>query len=89
MIPSNRYFKCIETGEEFRLYTDPDRGTFELFRGADALEPAYIVHNLSLTLKLSSGRRIELLPFTFYRYKEGEHATHIRYEGYKRFERVN
>lgn len=95
MIPTQRTFRDIETGEYFRLYEHPERHTFKLISdGSKKFAPGtevngfYICAHCGVDIKINSQKIVNLDMGSFYNLKEGEKITHKKFFMQKRFSKV-
>lgn len=100
MRPTQRTFTDVETKEVFRLHTDDNTHVPALISDGSKVHTKgtqvngfYIAGHTSVTIKLNTGKIIEVCQGEFYNLKETEagiieEVTHKKYAGFKRFTKV-
>jgi len=97
MQATQRTYTNVETGFNCRLYTSLDGSKFHLIY-EDNEPPApvegtevdrfYLAAHSGATIKLNTGKKLEVSRGEFYNLKEGEQVTHRKFTGFSKFKKV-
>jgi hypothetical protein len=76
-IPTERIFTCVETGHKYRLYIHPEKKNNKLISEiGHSPEFGFYASSFAQTIKLNTGKIVELQAMSFYALKEVERVTH-------------
>ena len=98
IVPTQRVFKDVETGQDFRLYTDDTQSKYQLiteggnkptdYAKGTQVNGFYICAHTGVTIKINGSKEVSLPRGTFYNIKEDEVITHKKFIGFKKFTKV-
>ena len=96
MQATQRTFKDVETGYNFRLYTSQDASKYHLIaegqhdKMADGCEVNgfYISSHTGVTIKINNSKLVKLNTGQFYNLKEDEKITHKKFVGFSKFTKI-
>ena len=87
MTNTKRSYTDKETGVVYDMYTDL-HNRLRLFNGETECKGFYCCAFTDCTVKLNTGKQVELSMGEFYSYKEGETATHRKFFIQPRFRKL-
>lgn len=96
MQATQRTFKDVETGYNFRLYTSQDASKYHLIsegqhdKMADGCEVNgfYLSAHTPTDVKVNGSKIVKLDRGEFYNLKEGERVTHRKFCGFSKFTKI-
>ncbi len=96
MTPTQRTYTDVETGYNCRLYTSKDASQYHLiYEGQDnhvadgsEVNGFYLAAHSGVTVKINGRKQINLSNGQFYHLKEGERATHRKFDGFPKFSKL-